>query len=175
MRRAPFTLLVTAAAVCALAAGQSEAQVRPGARVRVQVDSPPPPRTIVGVVSTLTRDALWLTPPNGGAGQRIPTSAIGRLEVSTGRGVVASHVIMGTLGGALLGGVIGGVTSPCSKDQWLCLQGLAIAGGMLLGGAAGAVTGVLIKGEHWRTVTLPSVALVSAPGRGVGVALHLEF
>ena len=158
-----------------LVTGQPASQVSAGARVRVQVDSPPPPRTIVGTLGSLTREALWLSPSNGGAEQRIPTSQIGRLEVSTGRGIVASHVILGTLGGALAGGLIAGATSSCSRDQWLCLQPLAVAGCVMLGGAAGLVTSLLIKGEHWRTIPLPSVAVFPAPDHGVGVAVRVEF
>ena len=158
-----------------LVTGQPASQVSAGARVRVQVDSPPPPRTIVGTLGGLTREVLWLSPSNGGAEQRIPTSQIGRLEVSTGRGIVASHVILGTLAGALAGGLIAGATSSCAKDQWVCLQPLAVAGGVMLGGAAGLVTGLLIKGEHWRTVPLPSVAVFPVPDHGVGVAVRVEF
>jgi len=95
--------------------------------------------------------------------------------VSTGRGIVASHVILGTLAGALAGGLIAGATSSCAKDQWVCLQPLAVAGGVMLGGAAGLVTGLLIKGEHWRTVPLPSVAVFPVPDHGVGVAVRVEF
>lgn len=174
MRRSRRTALAAALGAVVVAAAQSASQVNPGARVRVEVDSPPPPRTLVGTVSTLTQDTLVLA-SSGTAAQRIPTSAIGRLEVSTGRGVVASHVILGALGGALVGGVIGGVTSSCRTDQWLCFQGLAIAGGVLVGGAAGAITGALIKGEHWKTVPLAKLALFPAPHHGVGMAVHLEF
>lgn len=174
MRRSLRTSLAAVVGAVVLAAAPSASQVNPGARVRVWVDSPPPPRTIVGTANTLTRDTLVLA-SNGTTVQRIPTSAIGRLDVSTGRGVVASHVVIGTLGGALLGGVIGGVTSSCRTGQWLCFQGLAIAGGMLVGGAAGAITGALIKGEHWKTVPLARLAVFPAPGHGVGMAVRVEF
>jgi len=175
MRRSFLIPVLAALAGAVVITGQSASQVNPGARVRVQVDSPPPPRTIVGTFRGLTADTISLSPSNGGAWQRIPTSSIGRLEVSTGRGIVASHVILGTLGGAFAGGLIAGATSSCAKDQWLCFQGLAIAGGVMLGGAAGAVTGLLIKGEHWKTVPLPSVAVFPVPNHGVGVAVRVEF
>ena len=173
--RSSFLIPVAALVGAVVITGQAASQVNPGARVRVQVDSPPPARTIVGTFRGLTADTISLSPSNGGARQRIPTSTIGRLEVSTGRGIVASHVIIGTLGGAFAGGLIAGATSSCAKDQWVCLQGLAIAGGVMLGGAAGAVTGLLIKGEHWKTVPLPSVAVFPVPDHGLGVAVRVEF
>jgi len=173
--RSSFLIPVAALVGAVVITGQAASQVNPGARVRVQVDSPPPARTIVGTFRGLTADTISLSPSNGGARQRIPTSTIGRLEVSTGRGIVASHVIIGTLGGAFAGGLIAGATSSCAKDQWVCLQGLAIAGGVMLGGAAGAVTGLLIKGEHWKTVPLTSVAVFPVPNHGMGVAVRVEF
>ena len=175
MRRSLLIPVLATLGGAVLVTAQLACQVRSGSRVRVQVDSPPPARTLVGTLGGLTRDTLWLSPSNGGAGQRIPTGAIGRLEVSTGRHIVASHVILGTLGGALAGGLIAGVTSSCSRDQWLCLQPLAVAGGVMLGGAAGAVIGLLIKGEHWKTVPLPSVAVFPGPAHGVGVAVRVGF
>jgi len=175
MRSARLTPLIVALAAVPLVMGPSAAQVMPGSRVRVEIDSPPPARTIVGTVAAFTRDTLSLSPASGAAERRIPTSAIGRLEVSTGRGVVASHVIIGTLGGALAGGLIAGAASSCSEGQWVCFQGLAMAGGVLLGGVAGGVTGLLIKGEHWRTVPLPNVAIFPASDHGVGIAMHIEF
>lgn len=175
MRRSLLIPVLALLGAVVLVTGQSACQVRSGARVRVQVDSPPPARTLVGTLGGLTRDTLWLSPSNGGAGQGIATSQIGRLEVSTGRGIVVSHVILGTVGGALAGGLIAGAVSTCSRDQWLCLQPLAVVGGVMLGGAAGAVTGLLIKGEHWKTVALPNVAVFPAPGHGVGIAVRVAF
>jgi len=162
-----------------LAAQSTAPPVPPGARVRVRVDSPPPPRTVIGTVRTIDADTLALAPSGGGAVERVPLTAIDRLEVSRGRGVVASHVLIGALAGAAVGGLLGGAGSSCGGDQWCSLfRGLAVTGGVALGGLVGAGVGALIKGEKWRTVPLePRASAVPLPGGrvGVGVSLGLRF
>lgn len=162
--------------LAALGVRAAAAQVAPGTRVRVHVDSPPPPRVVIGTVGAIDADTLSLAPAGGGAVEHIPVAAIGRLEVSRGKSVVASHVIIGAGVGLLVGGAVGAATSSCAPGQWLCFQGLAVMGGALLGGAAGAVVGALIKGEKWQTVPLqPRVALAPLPRGGVGVGLRVAF
>lgn len=172
-----------AASLAALAVAPTRAQtlpsaVGPGARVRVRIDSPPPPRTVIGTVRAPGADTLVLAPADGGPLRYIPTSSIDRLEVSRGRGVVASHVLIGAVAGAAIGGVVAGTSSSCAGDDPWCRfwRNLAVLGGVGLGGVVGAGVGALIKGEKWMAVPLEHrVSIAPLPHGGVGVGLTVEF
>lgn len=176
-------IVLFAAALLALALAPAGAQtlpsaVGPGARVRVRVDSPPPPRTVTGTVRTLGADTLVLAPSDGGPPQTIPFASMRRLEVSRGRGVVASHVLIGAVAGAAIGGVVAGTSGSCAADDPWCRfwRSLAVLGGVGVGGVVGAGVGALIKGEKWMTVPLEHrVSIAPLPGRGMGVAMTVEF
>jgi hypothetical protein len=174
--------LVLAAAVVMLPLESTAAQTLPsavgaGARVRVRVDSPPPQRTMTGTVRTLTAHTLTLAPSGGGADAHIPVAAIGKLEVSRGRGIVASHVIIGAVAGAAAGGLLAGAASSCGTDPWCRFwRSLAVLGGGGLGGVVGAGVGALVKGEKWMTVPVEHrVTLAPVARGGVGVALTVQF
>jgi hypothetical protein len=178
MRRVSYHLIVNLAVLLLATVGAqaAAAQVSPGSRVRVRIDSPPPPHVVIGTVQSIDADTLALAPEGNGAVEHIPVSAIGQLEVSRGRDVVASHVLIGAGLGALAGGAVAAATSSCASGEWFCLKGLAIMGGVVLGGGVGAVVGALIKGEKWRNVPLqPTVSFAPLPGGGAGVSVRIAF
>lgn len=163
--------------LAALSVRAAAAQVAPGSRVRVRVDSPPPAHVVIGTVRSIDSRTLVLTPAGEEVDQYISVSAIGRLEVSRRRTFAPSHVLIGagvgTGIGALLGVMIGGAAG--SSAGWNP-QGALLPVGALLGAVTGALLGALNKRDTWQSVPLqPRVALAPLPTRGVGVGLTVAF
>lgn len=175
--------VLLAAGLLALALAPAGAQafptsIVPGARVRVRVDTPPPRRSVTGTVRAVAADTLMLAPEHDGAARTIPAGSIGKLELSRGRGVSASHILIGAVAGAAVGGVVAGSSGSCTGDDPWCKfwSKMAVLGGVGLGTVVGAGVGALIKGEKWTTLPLEQrLSIAPLPRGGATVSLRFEF
>lgn len=178
------TLLLSALCIGAGASAESSAQTRTappvplGSRIRVEIGPEDSSRTLIGRLTEWGSDTIALGVP-GGAALRIATGAVTRVDVSRGKGVVASHVLVGAgigfVAGALVGGAVG---SSGSSESWIAP--LQTVGGMitgaLVGGAGGAIVGMAVPGEKWRRVSLERPAVSVVPRRrGVAVLCTLRL
>lgn len=173
-RSSRIALLFALGAASASAAGaQASSPVALGARVRVQTDAADAARTVTGNLTGWENDTIAVGPA-GRAEQRIPLAHVTRLDVSRGKGVVASHVLIGAgvgmLTGTLVGAAVGhGACDDCFVDALTTVTGAVV--GASIGLVAGTIVGVAIKGERWRRVALERPAVSVAPLRGGGVAI----
>lgn len=125
-----------------------------GTRVRVTAPAVFPDRATATVLAA-QNDTIVVSRSDGTVSLSVPVASIQKLEVSEGRSRL-KWGLLGSLGGLLVGGFIGGSTADTDND----LGGLnAMAGffaGAILGTGAGAVVGALAAPERWTNYPLPS-------------------
>lgn len=170
MRRAIRSILLLSA-LCAAASLHAQIDTVPpvptGSRVRVRFDENHVARTVIGNVLRWEPDTVTLGHA-GGSEWRIPTRDVRTVDVSRGKGVVASHILIGAGAGLVAGTLVGGIIGANSCNDCF-LQGLQAVGGMMVGavvgGAGGAVVGMAIPGERWRQVPIQKPTVSIVPGR----------
>lgn len=175
-------LALALVALVALAARAASAQVRTpvdtGTRVRVQARTEHGWRISTGTLTAWEHDTIALRTARNEQ-LRVPLAQVMRLDVSRGKGVVGSHVLIGAGAGLVVGSVVGGVVGSRScRDCWF--EGLQVIGGAIVGGligtASGALVGVAIKGERWRRVPLEQRTLGLMPlRRGAAIGFSARF
>jgi hypothetical protein len=150
---------------------------------------PEPPRVRVTssserIVGSLVRvDEAEVTIQTSGKGKevRLKKDSITQFEVSRRGSNRAKGIVLGLLGGAVVGGVLGSMTEedcdspaegiPAFTDA-LCsnLQGTGTGAGILLGAPLGAALGfALSHGERWESTNPDRLRLVIAPRKGGGM------
>jgi len=153
-KAAGFTLLLLAAP--AAAAAQQAAPVVPGERVRVRVA--PSGRHYTGNLAALRSDTLILDAPRRRS-LSLPLGSVVGLERSRGPGrcrsrpgARLSRVALGTVTGALLGGVISYQATKCTECD---SSGIGMLLGVPAGATLGLVVGAVVGGERWERVPVP--------------------
>jgi len=167
----------------------TEPALRPGDRVRVELDGAPVIPPFVARVVELRSDTLAVSRARAGRGaatEWIPVSEIQRLEVSRGRkhGFFRS-VGSGLGGGALMGGLLG-----LSLSNWLdgcpdsdphcddegehlyVVPWIAAAGAAL--GLIGGISRGLSSEERWESVPTARLSLGPTPDDGFAVAVSIR-
>ena len=145
-------------------AAQQVASLQPGARVRITAPTLDMHRR-VGEVAEVTSDTIVVVFEPDALPRPIPLAAVTQADVSLGRGPSvgggATGAVIGLLGGAALGLLIGEVSqsSSCSDCVYGEL-GAAVGGGSGL--ILGFIIGVAIPREKWRSISLPSQ--IAGPG-----------
>lgn len=147
------------ACVCAFApaAARAQADVEPGARVRVLTSTAD--TMLYGTVVTLDSASLLLAPRPDVESVRVPLAGVERLEVS--RGGKPS-----TLQGAAVGAVVGagaglGIGLLATQDDCDFVCGAVQVGSSVIGGVLGLVFGALTGSEiphgpeRWQPVRVP--------------------
>ena len=154
MQHALFLLSVLLMGSCPLLA-QTPADtllLRPGARLRVTVDSGRPTR-FIGVLLTYGADSLRLQTAGWSPFRPVSRSRVVRLEVSRGQ---HSHWRLGAALGVLLGTAVGFLSVQGETyelgDNTPTIQVLASTA---LGGALGAGIGAAIHTDRWQVVAWP--------------------
>ena len=179
--RTVLALVIGAASASASApviAAQTARAVVVGSRVRVRTLMGDTARTVIGKLTAWEGDTIEVRPP-AAAELRVPLANVARLDVSRGKGVVPSHVIIGacvgTVAGALVGGAIGyDSCQNCFISSLTTVTGMVVGG--LIGGVGGTLVGVVIKGERWRRVPLDAPRVGVVPVRdGMAVVLSGRF
>jgi hypothetical protein len=167
---------------CFLTASQAAAQtpVGQGSRVRV-VQRSSGAAVVTGSLARLTGDSLVVNV--GDSPRTFVVDQAHELQVSRGKkGRTGRGLLLGLLGGATLGAIIGAATSnesDCGAADYLCLDTPAfgaLSGGLLgglLGTAAGGIIGSQMKSERWQSVDHRGIRV--AFGRGVHVAAVVRF
>jgi hypothetical protein len=136
-------------------AGQTQASVAEGDRVRLSVRHGTGKQQIVGRVTTVGRDTI-IVAEDQGAPTAIPRAAIEKVEISRGQhGNAGRGALIGLGVGAIGGGVVGAIGASCNSSQEFCLfnTDAEIATGALVFGAmgtvVGAVIGALTRSDRW--------------------------
>ena len=153
-------------AVCGAAAGllllttplaAQEAELRPGARVRLSA-----PGTLAGqltgTVLERSTDSLLFATPNG-TPTRLALSALDRVEVSRGESR-ARGALKGTAWGAGVGIGLGLISvaagNECADFDTVCPTDTEFVTSTALGGAViGAIIGAIVGSERWQTLRAP--------------------
>jgi hypothetical protein len=142
-------LLLASSAVASVVGAQELPGIRPGARLRVTMLSPP--QVHVGRLEMLTDSTLVLS---GNAAIRLLN--IRRLEASGGRQPGTLAAVAGFVLGASLGGVLGCAVNRDSYGVFCGGQNdTKVALGAGIGGVAGAAAGAFLgRRERWIRVDL---------------------
>ncbi len=181
----PGRWLLPALVSLALAApvrAQTPVELRPGDRLRIQIDTSPP-RT--GELIQLAPDTIVLAlPGRPEVIVHVPRTSVTRAWVSAGRyrGPGRDLLVGSAAVGAAFGGLIGGIASTiclgdgCSNpvDPVAVVAGAAVGAGAAF--AVGALIGFATRHERWQQVELRprAVAAPAGGGRlGLGVRLAL--
>jgi hypothetical protein len=188
-------VVVAIVASPALAHAQAPAEPAPlrlsmGSRVRLQTTAAPSDWT-KGVLASADSSSVVMVPegsPVIGDNQvKLPTSAVSRLDVSTG---TKRHWLLGLAIGAAAGVAIGFAFDAdpvvCEyDDEYFCSRGEAVAASGFLFGLIGTGVGALVKTEQWTPVALDALGPPAPRVSGVtprlrrlprgGVELALAF
>ena len=157
---------------------QASAPLPVGSRIRVQTGAPDTVRTTTGELTVWESDTVALR-TRAGEEQRIALARVTRMDVSRGKGVALSHVLIGagigTLTGTLVGGAIGyDSCRDCFVNSLTTITGAVV--GASIGLVAGTLVGAAIKGERWSRVALDRPAISVAPIRGgLAVGFSVRF
>jgi hypothetical protein len=199
MRSSIGLLLVAPLAACAttMTANQGSNLAAPGAAARADTivnrlprrDEPvrivfpatatQPQRTLTGNFRRLTGNTVIVA-----RGIQADTVRLGdgqQLQVVTrSRGHGGKGALIGTIAGAVVGGVAAAAAyTPCTSEPLACglfypSQGAQVLGGAVLGAGAGALVGWLVGSgthtEEWGTVNLQAVGVSVRPA-GLGVRI----
>ena len=145
-----------------VAAAQFPEAVRVGARVSVSLPdtvrrSPfaPSRHALLGTVTRLTADSLYLTPPHAAGEVGVARERIRALHVSRGVPRRATSALrqglQGLLAGAVTFGILG-TPDPADDRRTGDLRSVAIGAGVGLG--VGAVVGAIRPVERWKRLRL---------------------
>lgn len=157
---------------------QASAPLPAGSRIRVQTGAPDTVRTTTGELTVWESDTIALR-TRAGEERRIPLASVTRMDVSRGKGVVLSHVLIGAGAGTLTGMLVGGAIGydscrDCFVSSLTTITGAVV--GASIGLAAGALVGAAIKGERWSRVALDRPAMGVVPIRGgMAVGFSVRF
>ena len=134
----------------------------PGDRIRISSDE----TSGEFLVARVRSDALVLRPDSASAGFRVPTAMLRTLAISQGRGFRSRWL----MGGALWGGVAGGVFGlQCAQPHGGCAVGLSSGLSVVIGAGLGTLVGFVASGrreEKWQEVRLPGQVAITPIGDG---------
>lgn len=173
-----LVLVVTAASASAPALAQTDtvSAVRVGDKVRLRAEHGEG-RWWVGTVTALSTDTLWIQQHKSPNTLAYRFATIGDLEVSRGR---KSNFLpglgYGALGGGLIFGMFGALSSNDSADSYMgpnALIGAAVGAG--LGAVLGGVLGAASHGDRWEVVPLDRADVDLFARYGGGVTLSLTY
>jgi hypothetical protein len=153
--------LVLSLAFAACTPRTGEAQLVPGALVRVRHVQGCCETTTTGHLVSLDPGSLSLRPVSDSVIFSLPRKEIRSVDLRLGS---ESHVGTGMLVGAIAGGAIGALIGrshdQCSTDGGPCLDALGVGveavGGALAGLVTGAVIGWQTRSDRWERVELPA-------------------
>lgn len=151
-----------------------------GDRVRFQFEKRG--RSLKATIESVTADELVLRPNGAAAPLRFSLSQLPGLEVAQGRrSQWRKGALIGSIPGAVLFGLAGGVIECDIGDDDCFSPSSAVAGG-LIGGAltasVGALVGLAFRTDRWVRVQerKPDVALMLRPAKGqAGLTLTVSF
>ncbi len=169
-----------------LLAQQDSQQILPGVRVRLWA---PELRIqkLVGKIVSVDADTLRLNIMDQTAPLAIPISSVTKFEVSRGKSSGARVLSgvggagLGFLGGAIVGGGIGGIWSENKYPNSHEGNGLGIFMGGIIGGGLGTLIGAVIGVQHpperWQQAPLAAlrVGLLQQGHGGFGLAASFSF
>jgi hypothetical protein len=158
MSRTAMLLVILFVAQSLPLAGQART-VAEGDRVRVTLRHGAAARRLVGRITAVGRDTLFLNAEGQTAPMAIPKATIEKLEISTGQhGNAGRGALIGLGVGAIGGGIVGAAdASHCNNSQSFCLFSsggeMAIVATVFgaIGTVLGAVVGAISRSDRWET------------------------
>jgi len=155
------------------------AQVAPGARVRVRQETQCCVVTTTGKFVALTPTALLLRAPRSDTTIAVPRDNIREIEQAVPG---SDHVYLGTTIGLLVGAGAGfdyGLHHPGCHGDGPCLAVIVGAGTAFVGGLVGMVAGSLIgshiKRDEWQPVDLPARVGVLPTKHGLQISVSAGY
>jgi hypothetical protein len=184
MKNTMLAVLLLASAAGPAGAGDSPPAMKAGEKVRL-TPADPGSRRLTGTVLEVQPDALVIKFKRNGQFERVPFSALGRLEVARGRrGHSQAGALVGLVPGFAFGYLLGSVVGCIDQGSNCNGFGAGLVGGAYVGGVtalAGGLIGLAIRTDRWNEVPLPSGrsarlgAAVVPLRRGVAAGLTLSF
>lgn len=177
MRASPALSLSVALllAVGSRASGQDHRALEPGRRVRFVAPAVHPGRIDGNVVGS-SNDTTVIVVPGRAAPLRVPTAAIGRVEVFEGRSRWQGAGVGARRGALIVGTIALAATLTLDRsDSTGTPPPMAepVMAGAGSGALYGAIIGALIGADRWTALPRPAVSLHPAPAGRVAIGVTL--